>query len=94
MWIHDYITRSGFELDAFVETSLIGMYAKCRSIDIVFFVLDKMLERDVVSWIAMNIGYVFIGNENEALMLLRQKKLAGHIKIDYVTMVNVLTACA
>jgi pentatricopeptide repeat protein len=77
MWIHDYITRSGFESDVFVGTALIDMYAKCRSIDIVFVVFEKMLKRDVVSWNAMITGYVHNGNANEALMFLRQMQLAA-----------------
>jgi len=94
MWIHDYIPRSGIELHVFVGTSLIDMYAECRSIDIVFVVLEKILERDVVSWIAMIIGYVLNENANEALIFLGRMKQASHIKLDSVTMVNVLSTCA
>ena len=54
----------------FVGTSLIDMHEKCRSIDIVFSLFYKILERGVVSWNSMITRYMVNENENEAFMLL------------------------
>eukprot|EP01018_Ginkgo_biloba_P018600 Gb_04680 [translate_table: standard] len=75
--IHDYITRSRFEIDAFLGTALVDMYSKCGSIEIARQVFDKMAKRNVVSWSAMIVGYAQNGHSIEALTLCHQMQLAG-----------------
>eukprot|EP00253_Pinus_taeda_P008930 PITA_08930 len=54
---------------------------------------EKMSKRDVVSWNTLITGYAQSGNMNKALKLLNQMRGAS-IKPDWVTMANVLPACA
>eukprot|EP01018_Ginkgo_biloba_P030661 Gb_29995 [translate_table: standard] len=93
--IHDYIIKSGFDLDASIGSALITMYAKCRHMQIACHVFDNITNRDVVSWNAMIAGYVQHGLANEALSLFHQMQMGdGDVKPDSVTMVSVLPACA
>eukprot|EP01018_Ginkgo_biloba_P019043 Gb_02373 [translate_table: standard] len=91
--IHGYIIKSGFESDVVLQTALIDMYAKCRSIEIARQVFVKMPKRNVVSWNAMIDGYVQEGHANEGLMLFNQMLLTD-MKPDSATIVSVLPACA
>ncbi len=51
--VHEQIIQSGCEFDVFVGSSLVDMYAKCRSLEDAWRVFNKMPSRDVVSWTAM-----------------------------------------
>eukprot|EP01018_Ginkgo_biloba_P026381 Gb_16448 [translate_table: standard] len=92
-WIHAYLIKTGFELDATVRTALIDMYAKCGSIKIACQLFDRMSIRNVVSWSVMIAGYTQNGQANEALTLFYQMLLAD-MKPDSATMLSVLSACA
>ena len=91
--IHGSINKSQFELDIFVGSSLIDLYAKCGSLEIACQLFDKMSERDVVSWSVMIVRHAQSGNANEALELFRQMHLAC-MKPDSVAMASVIPACA
>ncbi|XP_057839051.2 pentatricopeptide repeat-containing protein At3g26782, mitochondrial [Cryptomeria japonica] len=84
-WIHGYIIKCGFETDVFVGTALIDMYAKCGSIDIAQQFLDKMFNRNLVSWNALIAGYAQNGHNNQALFQFRQMQLTG-VAPDSITM--------
>jgi pentatricopeptide repeat protein len=43
--------------DIFLCSTIISMYTKCMSVAEVMEVLDKMLQRDIVSWNAVIAGY-------------------------------------
>eukprot|EP01018_Ginkgo_biloba_P037427 Gb_17092 [translate_table: standard] len=92
-WIHEYMIRSGYESDVFVDNSLVDMYMKCGSIEIARQLFEKMSTRDLVSWNAMIAGYAQNGHGNEALTLFHQM-LYANVNPDPVTMVSVLQACA
>eukprot|EP01018_Ginkgo_biloba_P034183 Gb_33070 [translate_table: standard] len=92
-WIHGYIIRSGFELDAIVGTALIDMYVKCGSIQIARWLFDRMPKRNVVSWSAMIAGYGMHGHGEDALKLFFQMQEAG-LKLDHIIFVSVLSACS
>ncbi|CAK9268734.1 unnamed protein product [Sphagnum jensenii] len=55
--IHAHISKAGFEPDIFLCSTIISMYTKCMSVAEVMEVLDKMLQRDIVSWNAVIAGY-------------------------------------
>eukprot|EP01018_Ginkgo_biloba_P006709 Gb_15874 [translate_table: standard] len=91
--IHGVTIRNGYELDVFVGSALIDMYAKCGSIEIACLVFDNMSKRNVVTWSSMIAGYTQNGHANKALMLFNQMHLAD-VKPNSITMVSVLSACA
>eukprot|EP01018_Ginkgo_biloba_P013189 Gb_32450 [translate_table: standard] len=90
--IHDEIAKSGFPCDAFVESALVDMYAKCGSIEKARDVFDKMHQRDTVSWTAMIAAYAQNGQSMEAIKFFQQMQLAG-MKPDMKTFASVLPAC-
>eukprot|EP01018_Ginkgo_biloba_P012603 Gb_10903 [translate_table: standard] len=91
--IHAFIIKTGFETNIYVGNALVDMYAKCRSSDAACVVLDKMPERDVVSWTAIIGAYVQKGNGEEVLNLFCQMRWEG-IKPDEFNFASVLSACA
>eukprot|EP01018_Ginkgo_biloba_P007178 Gb_33575 [translate_table: standard] len=90
--IHSHVTRIGFESNVYLWNALLGMYAKCGSIEDARQVFDRIPERNVVSWNAMIAGYVQNGQGKEALVLFCQMQQAG-LKPDHVTLASVLSAC-
>eukprot|EP01018_Ginkgo_biloba_P022394 Gb_02038 [translate_table: standard] len=91
--IHNFIVRTEFELDIFVGSALVDMYAKCGSIKDARKVFDQMSERDVVSWTAMISGYAIHGHGEDALILFCQLQHEG-LKPDQITFTAVLSACS
>jgi pentatricopeptide repeat protein len=91
--IHYRLIVIGLELDAFVGSALVDMYAKCGSIEDARQVFDKMSSRDTVSWNSMIAGYAHNGLLEEALGLCCQMRLEG-AEPDRVTVVSVLSVCA
>jgi pentatricopeptide repeat protein len=93
--IHEQIIKCGCQIDGFVRSSLVDMYAKCVSMDNVHQVFKKMLpcSLDVVTWNAMIFGHVKCGEGLKALELVQQMQQEG-VQPDSVTFVRVLNACA
>ncbi|XP_042513821.1 pentatricopeptide repeat-containing protein At1g08070, chloroplastic-like [Macadamia integrifolia] len=91
-WIHSYIDRNGFGLNLLVGTALVDMYSKCGSLEGAQLVFERMLERDVVAWNAMIMGFSMNGQSRKALELFYQMR-SGNVKPNEVTMIGVLCAC-
>ncbi|XP_042051189.1 pentatricopeptide repeat-containing protein At2g13600-like isoform X1 [Salvia splendens] len=85
--------QHGLESDVFVGNSLIDMYMKCGSVEDGSKVFNTMIERDVVSFNAMIVGFAQNGQGGEALELFRQMLECGEDPDD-VTMIGVLCACS
>jgi pentatricopeptide repeat protein len=60
-WAHTQILDAGCEDNMFVASSLVNMYAKCRSMDDAWRVFNKMASHDVVSWNALLQGVAMHG---------------------------------
>ncbi|KAL1547508.1 Pentatricopeptide repeat-containing protein [Salvia divinorum] len=96
---HSHVLKQGLrfqhgpESDVFVGNSLIDMYMKCGSVEDGSKVFNTMIERDVVSFNAMILGFAQNGHGGEALQLFRQMLECGE-KPDDVTMIGVLCACS
>eukprot|EP01018_Ginkgo_biloba_P013166 Gb_21057 [translate_table: standard] len=93
MEIHEKIITKGFQSDAFVESGLVDMYAKCGNIEKARNLFDKMHQRDAISWTAMIAGYLQNGQGVGAIKIFQQMQLAG-VKPDSKTFATVLAACA
>ncbi|XWS68467.1 hypothetical protein CRYUN_Cryun04dG0092800 [Craigia yunnanensis] len=66
--IHGHALKNGFELDMFINNSLIHLYASCRDIVYARRVFDEMPMKNIVSWNAMLDGYAKCGD----MVLARQ----------------------
>ncbi|CAM6092823.1 unnamed protein product [Calypogeia fissa] len=91
--IHEQIIQTGYDTDLFVGSSLVGMYAKCGSIEDAWQVFTKMPTRNVVAWSSMILGYVKCGQGQKALELYQRMQKEG-VEPNSVTFVGVLNACA
>ncbi|XVF31598.1 hypothetical protein REPUB_Repub17cG0004900 [Reevesia pubescens] len=91
-WMDNYISKSELRDDIFVNSALIDMFAKCGNVDMARMVFDRTLDKDVVVWSAMIVGYGLHGRGREALDLYQLMKQAGVCPND-VTFLGLLTAC-
>ncbi|PWA84194.1 tetratricopeptide repeat (TPR)-like superfamily protein [Artemisia annua] len=91
--VHATTIKHGFGLEVPIGSALSTMYAKCGSLKDGGLVFTRMPSRDVVSWNSMISGLSQNGQGIEALELFKKMQIEG-TKPDYVTFVNVLTACS
>ncbi|XP_062151090.1 pentatricopeptide repeat-containing protein At5g39350-like [Alnus glutinosa] len=90
--VHGRTLVSGFDLDTFVQNSLLAMYMNCGEKEAARLVFDTMWERTVVSWNTMINGYFRNGCAKEAMMFFNWMMDVG-VEPDCATMVSVLPAC-
>ncbi|KAI3886406.1 hypothetical protein MKX03_036693 [Papaver bracteatum] len=91
--IHSYILRHHLEMEDFVLTALINMYAKCGSIgyaEKLFWCIKKPC---LATWNAMITGYGTSGFEFEALQLYSEMVKQGQ-EPDEITFLGVLSSCS
>lgn len=91
--IHIHLLMSGIKQNLHVENALVGMYAKCGSIEDAREMFENMSTRDIVSWNAMITGYAQHGNGEDALRFFLRMECEG-VEPDAVTFVCILRACA
>lgn len=91
-WMDNYINSNPYRNDIFVNTALIDMYAKCGSVDLARKVFNRTLNKDVVVWSAMIVGYGLHGRGQEAIDLFYAMNQAG-VHPNDVTFIGLLTAC-
>lgn len=87
--VHAYIMKSGFQSQVSVCNAIVTMYAKTQTIEDALCVLDKMQERDLISWNAIIAGYARNGHYQEALNLSFQMKQIG-VKLNQFTYASIL----
>ncbi|KAL4191400.1 hypothetical protein AMTRI_Chr07g29720 [Amborella trichopoda] len=91
--IHNYVSRNVFNLDVFIGSSLIDMYAKCGSLERSLLVFYKLLEKNLFCWNSMVEGLAMHGHGTQAIKLFEKMERSG-VKPNGVTFVGVLSACA
>ncbi|XP_024536775.1 pentatricopeptide repeat-containing protein At4g33990 [Selaginella moellendorffii] len=94
--LHDCVIRSlGMDTsDTIVATSLVTMYAKCKSLDEARAAFDRLTARDIISWNAMLAAYTHNGQgHGEAFTLFQAMQLEG-IKPDKFTMSTIVVGLA
>ncbi|XVF69948.1 hypothetical protein PTKIN_Ptkin11bG0122000 [Pterospermum kingtungense] len=93
MLVEGFVVKHKMELNSFIGSALIGMYAKCGDLMSARRVFDGMQGKDVVTWNAMITGYAQNGASDDAIKLFQGMKDAG-VNPDKITLVGVLSACA
>ncbi|KAL2929486.1 hypothetical protein RDABS01_034897 [Bienertia sinuspersici] len=91
--IHGHILKFGLELDAFVHTSLINMYASRGYLEDARKLFDEIPVKDVVSWNAMISGYVQSSQFDKSITFFREM-LRAEVMPNESTMLSVLSACS
>eukprot|EP00250_Pteridium_aquilinum_P000340 c10377_g2_i1 orf=681-1886(+) len=90
--IHDRIVSHGFDVDVFIGSTIIDMYAKCSSLVDAQNTFDKLANRNKVSWHAMISGYVQSGFCLPAVDLFKRMLEEG-MKGDSFMFSCILKAC-
>ncbi|XP_024519535.1 pentatricopeptide repeat-containing protein At4g39530-like isoform X2 [Selaginella moellendorffii] len=72
IFVHARASKSGWDRDICVASTLVNMYAKCGSMDNACMVFNSMPRHDTVSWTAMMIGYGEHGDGELVLKLFEQ----------------------
>lgn len=90
--LHCTVVKKAYDVDIYVETSLVDMYAKCGNIEDSRALFDVMKRRNAIAWTSMIAGYARNGLGEEAINLFRLMK---RIKVlpNNLTMVCILRAC-
>ncbi|XP_019054914.1 PREDICTED: pentatricopeptide repeat-containing protein At2g04860 [Nelumbo nucifera] len=91
--IHTYILRNNLEVEEFIGTALIDMYAKCGSIESAERVFKSIEKPCLATWNAMISGYGLYGLENQSLACY-SKMLGQGLEPDEITFLGVLSTCS
>lgn len=90
---HGYLLKMGLELQLFIKSALVDMYAKCGCVEDARKGFDELQGDDIVLWSTMIAGYVQNGEHEEALALYGRLEKEG-ILPNNLTMATVLRACS
>lgn len=90
--LHGSIVKRMCEMDIFVGTSLVDMYAKCGEMEDSKLVFDGMRKKNIVTWTSLITGYArnALGKEALAIFQVMQRQ---RIRANNLTMVSILRAC-
>ncbi|KAL8494034.1 hypothetical protein ACS0TY_025003 [Phlomoides rotata] len=90
--VHGLGVKIGFDVNVFVGSSMVDMYAKCGSLGDARKMFDEMPERNVVSWSVMMNGYAQMGEDEEALRLFKSALWEG-LDVNDFTFSSVIRVC-
>lgn len=91
--IHASIIRTNLQDNIYVDSALVDMYCKCKCIHYAKTVLDRMKQKNVVSWTAIVVGYGQTGRAEEAVKIFLDMQRSG-IDPDHYTLGHAISACA
>ncbi|XP_058102963.1 pentatricopeptide repeat-containing protein At5g13270, chloroplastic [Magnolia sinica] len=91
--VHSQGIRMGLIPDALIDPILVDMYVKCGCIESAHHVLDRMVEKNVVAWTGLMVGYTHADKEDEALALFGRMIQEG-IELDEFVFSIALKACS
>nr|AYM01015.1 pentatricopeptide repeat protein [Salvia miltiorrhiza] len=91
--IHGYAVKTGLDMDAFVVTGLIDVYAKCLCIVDARDLFESMPGRESRDWTAMITGYSQNGDADGTLQCFRDMRAEG-VEANQYTFPGVLVSCA
>ena len=91
--IHVCVIENGLDVDLFVCSALINMYAKCGHLHEAYLAFDRLSRRNVITWSALILGYVEYGDFQDALLLFQKMEMEG-VEPNEVTYLCLLKACS
>lgn len=91
--IHGHVLKLGLVLDVFVSNALMDVYAKCGKMENSVDLFEEAISRNEVSWNTIIVGYVQLGEGEEALHLFLTM-LKNQVPATEVTYSTILRACA
>lgn len=87
--IHCHAHTLGLEMDVYVSTALLDMYAKCGNLSEAQTLFNRISHKDIVAWNAMIAGFSFHALHYETMQLFVRMQQAGIIP-NSSTIVSVL----
>uniref|UniRef100_A0A7N0UJV8 Chlororespiratory reduction 4 n=1 Tax=Kalanchoe fedtschenkoi TaxID=63787 RepID=A0A7N0UJV8_KALFE len=91
--IHFFALRNGFDIDVYLGSALIDMYAKCGCLNQSLVVFLKLKEKNLFCWNAVIDALAAHGYGNEALRMFT-KMVKEKIQPNGITFISVLSACS
>ncbi|KAF3779750.1 Pentatricopeptide repeat-containing protein [Nymphaea thermarum] len=92
-WLHAYIDKNGIEIDAYLATALIDMYAKCGCLDDAIRVFQDATDKKVFLWNAILGGFAVHSRAQDAVDTFLQMLERG-THPNEITFISVLSACS
>ncbi|KAM7275700.1 hypothetical protein ACFE04_017566 [Oxalis oulophora] len=86
------IFKHGFHSDVYVGTALVDVYAKCGNVEAAVKVFDEMVERNIVTWNSMIVGFLHNKFYDSVVSFFRE--LVVDFRPDQVSFSSVLSTCA
>ncbi|XP_073146538.1 pentatricopeptide repeat-containing protein At1g06143 isoform X2 [Henckelia pumila] len=90
--MHLYVMNNRFDLDVYIGSALIDMYAKCGVLERALVVFFKLHEKNLFCWSSVLDGLAFHGYAKEVLVMF-DKMEQEKIEPNGVIFLNVLAAC-
>ncbi|CAB4276853.1 unnamed protein product [Prunus armeniaca] len=90
--VHGFVVKNHWELNVELGTTLVDMYAKCRSLKGAARVFELMQVRSVMSWTALICGSAQHGCSRAAFSLFGKMQQAG-VRPSERTFTGILSAC-
>ncbi|XP_057447379.1 pentatricopeptide repeat-containing protein At5g27110-like [Lotus japonicus] len=91
--IHKELVDTGFPMDSFVSSALVGMYGSCGDLEMAIEVFEKIPKKTVVSWNSMITGYRVKGDSISCIQLFKRMYNEG-IKPTLTTLSTIIMACS
>ncbi|CAN4095608.1 unnamed protein product [Withania somnifera] len=92
-WIVEHVKKSGIDLDSKLAATIIDMYCKCGCLDKGVQFFKGLLRKGISSWNCMIGGLAMHGKGEAAIEVLKEME-TEKVAPDYITFVNLLSACA
>ncbi|KAG9152450.1 hypothetical protein Leryth_015835 [Lithospermum erythrorhizon] len=93
MIIHDYVLSNGIELDEYLTTGLVDMYAKCGLVEKAREIFELCHKKNVFTWNALLVGLAMNGDGKLVLDYFSRMVESG-TRPDGVTILGVLVGCS
>ncbi|KAL8465369.1 hypothetical protein ACS0TY_034753 [Phlomoides rotata] len=90
--MHWYVTQTRSNIDVYIGSALIDMYAKCGVLERALVVFFKLQEKNIFCWSSVIDGLAYHGYANEALSML-DKMEKERIEPNRVVFLSALVAC-
>ncbi|XP_027065694.2 putative pentatricopeptide repeat-containing protein At3g23330 isoform X1 [Coffea arabica] len=92
--VHAYLLKSNLCTDGHVGIALIDMYSKCRCLDDVELIFNRLSERDIFTWTVLIAGYAQTDNQGEKALGFFNRMHREGVKANEFTLASCLSACA
>ncbi|XP_008778287.1 pentatricopeptide repeat-containing protein At3g12770-like [Phoenix dactylifera] len=92
--IHGCIIRRQIHMNPTVSNALMDMYVKSGSIEAASKIFNRILEKDVISWTVMILGYSLHGRGDRGISLFHQMEESSTVLPDRTTFAAALHACS